>query len=74
MNEIISKMENTVNVISSGVGSDAWNGKDAEEFKINIENHIRELKVLSNKISLYSEEILKNGKRYYDAFSEYLNR
>lgn len=74
MDAIISKMENTIDVISSGIGSDVWNGKDAEEFKLNMENHIRELKIMSNKISLYSAEILKNGKRYDDAFSEYLNR
>ncbi len=74
MEEVISKMENTIGVINSGIGSDAWNGKDAAEFRLNIENHIKELKVLSDKISLYSAEILKNGKRYETAFSDYLNR
>ena len=74
INDIISRMKNTVDVINLGIGSDAWNGKDAEEFRLNIENHINELKMLSDKIYLYSAEILKNGKRYYDAFTEYLNR
>lgn len=74
IDEIIKRMEKTISVINSGMGSDAWAGVDANVFKENMENHIRELKIMSGKILLYSGEILKNGKRYNDAFSEYMNR
>ena len=49
IDEIIKRMEKTISVINSGMGSDAWAGVDANVFKENMENHIRELKIMSGR-------------------------
>ncbi len=71
LNEQILKVENTIDPIATGK---VWNGTDAKSFKKDVTSHINDLKAISKTLQNCSDEISKNGKRYFGALNTYSNR